>query len=84
MIESLFDLPESKSPRLKWQDKHDITVIDTGIDHEHGDECDITGNQLYRFWAVMGEGAEECGGHTELDALTDLAIKCNLKLWNQP
>jgi len=86
MTDTLFDLPESPSPRLQWLRKHKIDIVDSGLDHEPGDECEITGNRLYRFWAQVGEwpdAHEEAGGDTEDEAILNLARKLNLKLWNE-
>jgi len=86
MTGTLFDLPCDPSPRLKWLHENKIEVVDSGLDHEPGDECEITGNRLYRYWAVI-EGTvtdlEEAGGDTEDEAIVALAKKLNLKLWNE-
>ena len=86
MTDTLFDIPETPSPRLKWMRDNKIEVVDSGLDHEPGDECEITGNRLYRYWAVI-EGTvfenEEAGGDTEDEAIVGLARKLNLKLWNE-
>jgi hypothetical protein len=75
MIESLFDLPESKSPRVLWMEKHGVKTYPP--------------SPVLGCWAA----ARECDppldefvglGDTELDALTDLARKINLRLWNEP
>ena len=92
MTDTLFDIPETPSPRLKWMRNHQIEVIDSGLDHEPGEECEITGNRLYRFWAVKDDtvegressvGHHEAGGDTEDEAIVNLACKLNLRLWNE-
>ena len=85
MTDTLFDLPESPSPRLKWMRHHKIEVADSGLDHEPGEQCEITGNRLYRYWAFIAtvtDNVEE-GGDTEDEAIVALANKLNLKLWNE-
>ena len=85
-MSELFDIPETLSPRLKWMREHSIEVVDSGLDHDPGDECEVTGDRLYRYWAVI-EGTvctnEEAGGDTEDAAIVALAKKLNLKLWNE-
>lgn len=91
-MNELFNLPESKSPRLLWLEKHGIKVIDNGIDYEDGDECEFSGDQLYRYCAhdLQGEGDPVLffdhltgWGHTAEDAIFDFAKKHELKLWNE-
>jgi len=80
-MSELFDIPESKSPRLLWMERHGIATINSGIDHEDGDECEITGNQCYRYYATCGNQAS--GGHTKDDAIIALAVKLQLRLWSE-
>ena len=87
-MSELFDIKPSLSPRLKWMRHHQIEIVDSGLDHEPGDECEITGNRLYRFWAFQGgkqtnTEISEAGGDTEDEAIVTLAKKMNLKLWNE-
>jgi hypothetical protein len=89
MTDTLFDIPETLSPRLKWMRNHQIEVIDSGLDHEPGDKCEITGNRLYRFWAFQGgkqtkTEIAEAGGDTEDEAIVALAKKLAIPLWNEP
>jgi hypothetical protein len=86
MTDNLFDIPESPSPRLQWLRDHQIDIIDNGIDYEPGDCCSITGNRLFRYWAIITDsdgGHKEAGGDTEDEAIVELARKLNLKLWNE-
>ena len=88
MNELLFDIPESKSPRLQWMERHGVKVTDGGMDFEEGDECMVTGAQLYRFYAhrrlVSGSMVSiRGGGHTEEAALVKLAKSAGLRLWNE-
>jgi hypothetical protein len=80
-MSELFDIPETLSPKLQWMRDHCIKVHDSGIDHDDGDECDITGNQCYRYYATCGE--HESGGHTADDAIFAIAVKLQLRLWNE-
>lgn len=87
-MSDLFPIEETLSPRLKWMRHHQIEIVDSGLDHEPGDECEITGNRLYRFWAFQGgkqtnTEISEAGGDTEDEAIVALAKKMNIKLWNE-
>lgn len=88
MTDELFQIDETLSPRFRWMREKNIEVVDSGIDHEPGDECELTGNRLYRFWAwqtckrTKTESAS-AGGDTEDEAIVELAKKLNLKLWNE-
>ena len=81
-MSELFTIPESKSPRLQWMEKHGIEVSDGGRDYEHGDECAETGQQLYRF---MAHGKQEGSGFgvTADDAILDYARTAGFRLWNE-
>jgi hypothetical protein len=79
---NLFDLPETLSPRLEWIRKNGILITDGGKDFQDGDESEFSSNQLYRFYAGIGETV--CGGHTEDQAIVGLAKLMKLKLWNEP
>ena len=86
-MSDLFPIEETLSPRLKWMRQNRIEVIDSGIDHESGDQCEITGNQLYRWWATIPgstSSSHDAGGHTEDEAIVALAKKLSLPLWNEP
>lgn len=65
--DNLFQPPDSPSPRLKWMRRHGVKVFFS----------DVLGE--YVAYAEMKVGF----GDTELEALTDFAIKNNLKLWNE-
>ena len=87
MTDELFQIDESLSPRLRWMRENRIELVDSGLDHEPGDECEITGNRLYRYWAFQGgkqtkTEIAEAGGDTEDEAIVALAKKLNLTLWN--
>jgi hypothetical protein len=69
----LFDIPETKSPRLIWLEKHQIVTLRGKPDS----------------WAAWVKGKNirpNCSygyGETEDDAITSLAIKLGLRLWNE-
>ena len=63
-------------------------ILDSGIDHEPGDCCEITGNRLFRYWAFQGgkqtkTEIAEAGGDTEDEAIVNLAKKLSIPLWNE-
>jgi len=64
-MSELFDIPPTKSPRLKWMDEHGVWVF------KYHD----------RFEATARGFTEK--GQTEHDAVVNLAIKMNIKLWNE-
>jgi len=72
MTDSLFNLPESKSPRLKWQDYHGITCVETDLDLPEN-----------RWQAMQATTKTIVRGPTREDALAEIARKLNLKLWNE-
>jgi hypothetical protein len=72
MKDTLFDILETKSPRLLWMERNHIT-IKSGYNHD--DEEPIY--QALHGMEVAGEGL------TEDDAIVNLAKKLNLKLWNE-
>ncbi len=66
-MNDLFEIPESLSPRLLWIEKHGIIIC--------YDSC------RKQFYAI---GANDTGwGDTEDEALTQLALKLGVKLWNE-
>lgn len=83
-MKDLFDIPESKSPQLKWIEKHGITT------HYSADLCD--GEHLpWIAWDKAnddGEGTPDnqdaCGyGYTENEALLDLLVTRGLEHWHK-
>ncbi len=90
MTDTLFDIPETPSPRLKWMRELSIQTLDNGDHCNPGDE-DEFGNQLWRWVAWQGGKrtkssvfADHCTGwgDTEDEAIVALAKKLNLPLWN--
>lgn len=67
---NLFDLPESKSPRLMWMEKHGVWT------------AEITMRGRFQWWEATSNGITGKGA-TEDDAIVDLAIKLEIKLWNE-
>ena len=72
----LFDIPETKSPRLIWLERHGIKVSPSrthGPSHKHW--------MAYRhdddFISASGYG------ETEDDAIAFLAVKLGIRLWNE-
>ena len=72
----LFDIPETKSPRLIWLERNGIKVSPSrthGPSHKHW--------MAYRH---SGDFISSSGyGETEDEAITSLAIKLGIKLWNE-
>ena len=86
MNDSLFDLPESKSPRLIWMEEHQIRT------HDKPEMEDVRWSAWTpeSDWDETHPGCFKIGaddsvgfGPTELDAIADLARKLSLKLWNE-
>ena len=70
-MSELFDIPETKSPRLKWIDKHGVWVA----------EITLTGS-ITRWWEATAAGITTKGA-TEDEAIVNLAKKMGIKLWNE-
>jgi hypothetical protein len=69
MTDTLFPLPEQKSPRLLWIEKHGV-IMEESSERWHA----------YR----MFDGGHYGGtGKTQDDALADWARKNNVRLWNE-
>lgn len=73
-------LPESKSPRLLWMERHRAEVRATprwepGFEDEDGDP-------LHQFYASV-LGYTERGGGTEDEALAKAAKAAGVRLWNE-
>jgi len=73
----LFNIPESKSPRLQWQDKRGITCIETDLDLPEN-----------RWQAMHDDTKTIVRGPTCEDALFLLVqelkkIGVEIKLWNE-
>ena len=74
----LFDLPETKSPRLIWLDRNGIKVS--------APPQKRPGPPLSYWMAYRHDGdfiSASAYGPTEDDAITSLANKLGLRLWNE-
>lgn len=71
-MSELFDITPSKSPRLKWQDYHGITCVETDLDRPEN-----------RWQAMQATTKTIVRGETREDALAEIARKLNLKLWDE-
>ena len=73
----LFTIPETKSPRLCWLEKHGVTCYKSEYDHAGPTDPD----ELWR--ARIASNPVEGKGATMDDAIVDMAKRLNLKLWNE-
>ena len=77
MAETLFEIPVSESPRLKWLREHGVKVGKNIFEPTHSDDFRFG----YKFAAHCGDVSEY--GHDEDEALIKLAILNGWKLWNE-
>lgn len=83
MTDTLFDLPDSPSPRLEWMRRHGVMteyISDDPTGEFNGWCAHYADDDPYKSpfpWLGWGYG------ENELEALTEFAIKNNLKLWNE-
>ena len=68
----LFDIEESKSPRLAWIEKHQIVTLRGKPD-------------CWAAWLNMRPTIDQIIGYgeSEDEAIADLAIKMGMRLWNE-
>jgi hypothetical protein len=72
-MSELFNIPDSKSPRLRWMDMHGVWTRKTQF---------VDFVQEESAWTA--EAAGRIGtGPTEDDAIVDLAKKMKIRLWNE-
>jgi hypothetical protein len=72
-MSELFDLPETKSPRLIWLEKHKIATLRGKPDS-------------WAAWIIAKptKADQIIGyGETEDEAVVSLAIKLGIRLWNE-
>ena len=69
----LFDLPETKSPRLIWLEKHQIVTLRGKPDSWAA----WLSARSARVEQIIGYG------ESEDEAIADLAIKLGIRLWNE-
>ena len=73
-MNELFDnLPESKSPRLRWMEKHGVTVSE--LPDDDGEYCAQAKNK--RGVTISAYG------HDQQSAIAYLATRFGWKLWNE-
>ena len=77
----LFDIPESKSPRLLWMEKHGIETwqpeIEDAFDGAKWCACRESDKDENGIPSYVGTG------DTENDALASLAQRIGIRLWNE-
>jgi len=71
MKTELFDIPENKSPRILWMERHHLK---TDIYHDESDNPRI---------AVLHGMTRIANGLTVDEALVNAAKSLNIKLWNE-
>jgi len=87
-MNELFDIPESKSPRLQWMERHNVKVRhEPDIAHPHGDWKAWQGDHDKSLlktseWSPGGSHLMEWGD-TEMDAICNLCTWNGWKLWNE-
>lgn len=74
--QTLLDVPEVLSPKLKWMRKHNI---------ETGELKDDSGDKWTAWLQPEGGGVPSifCNGQTEEEALVTLAMELGIKDWRQ-
>lgn len=65
----LFTIPESKSPRLLWMERHGVQT-----------SSDPTNKS---YWMAHGSRKGSGFGSTEEDAIIQYALCAGIKLWNE-
>jgi hypothetical protein len=81
MSEELFKVPVSKSPRLRWMEKHHVTVERMPVEVNPGDEDEFS-HEMFQFYA-SDDGRHRYGGNTEDEALAKYASCRGYRLWNE-
>ena len=69
-MSELFDIPETKSPRLLWMEKHGIEITR------------ITDDALGDFRFVASKTICEAGLNED-DAIAKMAERLEIRLWNE-
>lgn len=87
-MSELFDIPESKSPRLLWMKRHGVkTRHEPTIAHPNGDWVAWTGNYGESLQAASEMSPGGCylieWGDTEMDAICNLCTWNGWNLWNE-
>ena len=87
-MSELFNIPECKSPRLKWIEENGILTgrDTTGTWHavipKGGDEWLGAAVLVLKYHGTLA-ASRVASGATEDDALTNLAKAIGLRLWNE-
>lgn len=75
-MNELFPIPETKSPRLKWMERHHLTIHHQPYDHAGPMD------EQEHYAAI--HGMKPIGyGATPDEALVAAAKSLNIKLWNE-
>lgn len=69
-MSELFDIPECKSPRLKWMERHHLTI-------------QITTNPPPNTYQAKHGMTVIASGSTPDEALVAAAKSLNIRLWNE-
>ena len=78
----LFCVPEVLSPRLAWMKRHEVITYHGMSGWYAAFKCHAY--DYYFLQETCAHGGSRCGfGNTELEALTDLAVRTKTKLWNE-
>lgn len=80
MSDELFSVPVSKSPKMRWLERHGVNVTHDEA-WQYGDEDDL-GNEKFPYYA-SDDGKHFHGGATEDDALVEWARARGKRLWNE-
>jgi len=76
MTDELFTIQESKSPKLAWMEKHEIRIKRNWEDYE--------AEEIYPYVAYNFDLPSVYeGGKTEMEAISSLAVKLGIKLWDE-
>jgi rRNA maturation endonuclease Nob1 len=84
-MNELFDIPESKSPRLKWIEENGILTAKDNMGAWHAvspREDDDTSRVISLMMQYKGS-MRHAKGQTEDDAITNLAKAIGLRLWTE-
>jgi len=74
-MNELFTIPESKSPRLLWIDKHGVWTMEIEYDHAGPTEPEDR-------WMATAAGIE-VRAESKDAAIVKLALKMGIPLWNE-
>lgn len=72
-LETLFDSAETLSPRLSWMRKHGMQTM----------RCELSNDEDFQEWMASITYGMFAYGDTEDEALSALASKLGIKMWNE-